>query len=85
MDALKKLKELKTFLSSLVAYKGLHIFFTNLPIEVKAVELALKKGLNMDDAIQYSVALSIKADCIVSYDKHFDNLEIPRKAPEELI
>jgi predicted nucleic acid-binding protein len=38
----------------------------------------------MDDAIQYSAALSVKAEYIVSYDKHFDGLEIPRKTPEKL-
>jgi len=85
MDTFGKLNELKTFLSSLPAYKGLHMFSTNLPIEIEAAELALEKGLDMDDAIQYSAVLSAGAECIVTYDKHFDNLEIPRKTPEELI
>jgi len=85
MDAFRKLNELRTFLSSLSAYKGLHVFFTDLPMEIKAAELALEKGLDIDDAVQYSATLSAGAECIVSYDKHFDNLEIPRKTPEQLI
>jgi len=85
MDAFRKLDELKTFLSSVSAYKGLHMFFTNLPIEIKAADPALEKGLDIDDAAQYSATLSAGAECIVSYDKHFNNLEIPRKTPEELI
>jgi len=85
MDGFKKLAELKTFLSSLSAYKGLYIYYTNLATEIRAVNLALEKGLDMDDAIQYSAALSVGAECIVSYDKHFDGLNIPRKTPEELI
>ena len=85
MDSFRKFAELKTFLSSLTSYKGLRIFPTNLLIEVRAIDIALEKGLDMDDAIQYSAALSLKAESIVSYDKHFDNLDIPRKSPEEFI
>ena len=85
MDSFKKLEALKTFLSSLAAYKGLRRLSTSLPIEIEAVEQALSRGLDMDDAIQYSAALSANVECIVSYDKHFDGLEIPRKTPEELI
>ncbi len=84
MNSFKKLEALKVFLQSLTAYKGLHIFFTNLSTEIRAIEYVLSKGLDMDDAIQYSAALSANVECIVSYDKHFDNLEIPRKTPEIL-
>lgn len=85
MDIFKKLKELKIFLRSLTAYKGLHIFYTNPTIEAKAVEIALNKDLDMDDSIQYAAALSANAECIVSYDEHFDNLDIKRKTPETLV
>lgn len=85
MDSFKKLEALKVFLQSLTAYKGLHIFFTGLSTEIGAIEHALSKGLDMDDAIQYSAALSANAECIVSYDRHFDGLEIPRKTPEMLV
>ena len=85
MDSFKRLEALKTFLQSLTAYKGLHMFFTNLSTEIEAIEYALSKGLDMDDAIQYSAAFSANVECIVSYDKHFDKLEIPRKTPEKLI
>jgi len=34
------------------------------------VELALKQKLDMDDAIQYAVALSLNAESIISFDKH---------------
>lgn len=85
MGGFKRLEALKVFLQSLAAYKGLHTFFTGLSTEVRAVEHALDKGLDMDDAIQYAAALSANVECIVSYDKHFDGLEIPRKTPETLI
>jgi predicted nucleic acid-binding protein len=81
MGSLNRLSELKTFLSSLPAYKGLHIHYTTIAEEVKAVGIATLRGLDMDDAVQYSSALSEKAEAIISFDKHFDGLEIPRREP----
>ena len=49
--------------------------------EVNAAEIALKQKLDMDDAIQYSTALSLNVEAIVSFDKHFENLTVPRKEP----
>lgn len=81
MGSLNRLSELKTFLSSLPAYKGLHIYYTTIAEEVKAVRIATLRDLDMDDAVQYSSALSEKAEEIISFDKHFDGLEIPRREP----
>ncbi|PIU59908.1 hypothetical protein COS86_01755 [Candidatus Bathyarchaeota archaeon CG07_land_8_20_14_0_80_47_9] len=81
MDTLNRLKELKTFLLSLSAYKGLHIYHTTIADEVKATEIAVNQKLDMDDAIQYSSALSTHADAILSFDKHFDRAKIPRIKP----
>ncbi len=81
MDGLGSLNALETFLSSLLAYKGLYIHNTTIAEEVNAVKIATKQNLDMDDAIQYSSALSINAEAIISFDKHFDNLQIPRLEP----
>jgi predicted nucleic acid-binding protein len=81
MSNLKKLNELRTFLISLAAYKGLKIYHTTLSDEVKAVEISLSHQLDMDDSIQYSTALSLNVEAIVSFDRHFNNLKIPRKEP----
>jgi predicted nucleic acid-binding protein len=37
-----------------------------------------EKELDIEDAIQYSSALTLKVEGIVSLDKHFDKLDIPR-------
>jgi uncharacterized protein len=81
MSNFNKLNELKTFLLSLIAYKGLQIYSTTINDEVKAVEIATTHNLDMDDAIQYSTALSANADAILSFDKHFSSLNIPREEP----
>jgi len=39
----------------------------------------------MDDAIQYSSAFSAEAEAIVSFDKHFDGLKVPRLEPVDII
>ncbi|MEM2017104.1 MAG: PIN domain-containing protein [Nitrososphaerota archaeon] len=85
LDRFKKLNALKSFLQSLTVYKGLYIYTTSLHGEIKAVELATETGLDMDDAIQYYAALSVNAEAIVSYDKHFDNLKIPRREPKDIV
>jgi uncharacterized protein len=82
MGNLDRLKELRIFLLSLTAYKGLKIHHTTIADEMNAAEIALKHKLDMDDAIQYSAALSLGVEAIVSFDKHFNNLEIPRKEPQ---
>jgi predicted nucleic acid-binding protein len=81
MERFGKLNELKTFLSSLLAYKGLFVYSTTITDEIRSTEIALKRKLDMDDAIQYSSALSLGASAIVSFDKHFDGLDVPRLEP----
>jgi len=84
MNGLGRLKELRTFLLSLLGYRGLYVYPTSISEEVEAVDLAAECGLDMDDAIQYSSALSVKTDAIVSFDRHFDGLEIPRMEPTDV-
>lgn len=84
MDHFKKLDKLKIFLSSLRGYKGLHVYTTSLIDELNAVDIALENGLDMDDAIQYAVALKFNAKAIVSFNRHFDDLKIPRLEPSKL-
>jgi len=83
MDSLNKLTELRTFLISLTAYKGLHIHNTSIIDEIKATQIAIQNKLDMDDAIQYTTALTTNAEAIISFDKHFNNLKTPRKEPHQ--
>jgi len=84
MDSLNKLAELRTFLSSLTAYKGLHVHHTSIIDEIKAIQIAIQSKLDMDDAIQYTTALTTNAEAIISFDKHFSNLKTPRKEPHQI-
>jgi len=84
MGNLEKLNGLKIFLSSLSAYKGLRIHQTSLNLEIKAAEIAANGKLDIDDSLQYVVALNSGVEAIVSFDRHFANLKIPRKEPHEI-
>jgi predicted nucleic acid-binding protein len=77
--------ELKKFLTSLLAYAGLEIYNTTLEDEIKAVDISGEKGLDIEDSIQYSAALTLGVKGIVSFDKHFDGLEIPRLEPGSIM
>jgi predicted nucleic acid-binding protein len=84
MNSLDRLKELRTFLLSLTAYKGLKVYRTSFTDEINAVDIALTQKLDMDDALQYSTARALKVEAIISFDRHFNNLDIPRKEPLNL-
>jgi len=84
MSSLGKLAQLRTFLMSLSAYKGLSIYTTTLSDKVRAIDTCLEKTLDIDDSIQYSAALSNGAEGIVSFDKHFDGFQVPRIEPQDI-
>jgi predicted nucleic acid-binding protein len=85
LGKLGKLDELRNFLLSLTAYKGLYVYNTSISEKIKAINIAGETGLDIDDAIQYAIALSVNAEAIISFDKHFDNLKIPRKEPKDIV
>jgi predicted nucleic acid-binding protein len=81
LDGLGKLRELDRFLCSLSAYKGLTLYATSLGDKVAAVELAANGEFDVDDAIQYASARSLRTEAVVSLDRDFDNHAIPRMDP----
>jgi predicted nucleic acid-binding protein len=83
LDGRGKLRELDRFLRSLSAYKGLTLYATSLEDKVNAVELAVNGEFDVDDAVQYASARSLRAKAVVSLDRDFDNHEIPRMDPAD--
>jgi len=79
-----RLPELKTFLSSLSAYRGLTLHPTSLEEKLNAVELVIEGKFDLDDALQYVSARTLKSEGIVSLDRHFDGHPIPRIEPASL-
>ncbi len=85
MYKFKKIKELITFLKSLQAYRGLYIYTLSLLDKIRSIKVSEETGLDIDDSIQYSTALNLKLEGIISFDKHFDGLSIPRIEPKDLL
>ena len=50
-----------------------------------AALISQKIKRDFDDTLQYYVAEKLGADAIVSYDEHFDDLDIRRMEPQELL
>lgn len=83
MEGVGKREQLKIFLGSLLAYKGLRVYATELTDEIEAIDVSYDVKMDLNDAIQYHVASKLKAEAIVSFDKHFDGLRIPRLEPSQ--
>lgn len=76
--------ELRIFLESLSELKSLHIYTTNISDEINAID-ETEMGLDFDDALQVSAARALNAE-IISFDKHFNNLEgIQRLNPSDVV
>jgi predicted nucleic acid-binding protein len=74
-----------TFLRNIENSIGLEVYETSLDDEI-AISMTMNKlGLDFDDALQYYVAKKLGVGAIISYDKHFDELDVPRKEPMEII
>lgn len=74
-----------TFLRNLENSEGLSIYYTGISEEISIAMLTERTGLNFDDALQYYVAKRLGAEVIVSFDKHFDNLDVPRVEPSQVV
>jgi predicted nucleic acid-binding protein len=79
-----KINEIKSFLLSLTSYKGINVYHSKISDLLRAFEYVERRILDIDDAIQYSVAKGLNLKGIVSFDKHFDSLEVPRLEPNQL-
>lgn len=73
-----------SFIEQLSNFKGLTIYPTNLEEEYEIVQLTKKLKLDFDDSLHYYVAKKLNLQ-LVSFDKHFDKVDIARKEPKDII
>ncbi|RLI18123.1 hypothetical protein DRO49_02650 [Candidatus Bathyarchaeota archaeon] len=79
-------RELRLFLSSLLAYKGLRVLPLSLPDRIRATGYMEQLDLDFDDALTYHAMRKLGVKKIVSYDHDFDKIaEIERIEPEFFI
>jgi predicted nucleic acid-binding protein len=77
--------ELTSFLRGIDQSKGLTVYDTTTTDEVAASLLMEKIGRDFDDSLQYYVAKKLAAEPIVSFDRHFDGLDVRRREPKDFV
>ena len=82
---LRDAEGLATFLRNLEHSVGLTIYDTSLTEEMAAALMSQKIGLDFDDALQYYAAKKLGVDALVSFDEHFDKLDLRRVEPRDLL
>jgi predicted nucleic acid-binding protein len=75
---------LTRFIRNIENSEGLYVYDTDLTEESSAALLTSQLGLDFDDALQYYVAKRLGATAIVSFDTHFDGMDVPRKEPGDI-
>lgn len=73
------------FLRNVQNSVGLSVYETTIEDEIAASVLMGKVGLDFNDSLQYFVAKKLGAEAIVSYDKHFDKVDVPRREPRDFL
>mgnify|MGYP000509963277 CR=1 FL=1 len=73
------------FLRNLQNSIGIDIYETSMEDEMAASMLMKEIKLDFDDSLQYYIAKKLGVKAIVSYDKHFDKTDIPRKEPSDFL
>jgi len=78
--------ELSIFLSSVIGFEGLRIYFLSLADRLFCMKYIEELTLDYDDALAYQAIKRLSVESIVSYDRHFDSLPgITRLDPEILV
>jgi len=82
----KSPNDLRLFISSLMGFEGLRIYFLSLTDRLTAMKHMEEFKLDYDDALAYQVMTKLNIKSFVSYDKHFDSIRhITRQEPAQLI
>ena len=73
------------FLRNIENSLGLSVYETSISEETAISILMSKINRDFDDTLQYFVAKILGAESIVSFDNHFDGLDIQRKEPKDYL
>ena len=73
------------FLRNVQGSLGLDVYETSAEEEMAVAMLMEKIKLDFDDTVQYYLAKKLGVEAIVSYDRHFDAVDIKRKEPSDFL
>ncbi|MCD6513742.1 MAG: PIN domain-containing protein [Candidatus Asgardarchaeum sp.] len=82
---LGKFDELRKFLIAINKFQGLRVLSTTLLDDILIVNITRSTKLDFDDALQYYLVKKYNLRGIISFDKDFDNLDIKRYEPKDIV
>jgi len=82
---LGKFDELRKFLIAINKFQGLRVLSTTLLDDILIVNITKSTKLDFDDALQYYLVKKYNLRGIISFDKDFDNLDIKRYEPKDIV
>ena len=81
----KRLSKISLFLSSLLAFNSLEIYFLSLYDRIEATRHMQKFKVDFDDSTAYQAMRSLDVKKVVSFDRDFDRFsDIERIEPEQV-
>ena len=84
-SAIRAPEVLTTFIVNIDNSTGMYVYETNNSDELAASLLMKETGLDFDDALKYFIAKKTGSSAIVSFDRHFDKMDLPRIIPGEAL
>lgn len=78
-------QRLLDFFRAIERSPSLLVYDSSITDELSVAILSEKIKRDFDDTLQYFIAEKIGAEGIVSFDRHFDGLDIPRLEPSEIL
>src|SRR3989344_5613204 len=76
---------MKTFLNSILMFTGLDVYFISIEDRLEGIKHIKAHSLDFEDAITLQAALASGCSAIVSFDGDFDNLQVKRVEPKDII
>ncbi len=85
-DKGKSPSDLETFILSLSSLKGLQFYVLTLLDRLEATRIMKRSDLDFEDSTLVRVARKVRAESVISFDKHFEKIQgISRVEPEDIL
>lgn len=84
-SVVKNPEVLSAFLRNIENSAALYIYDTNTSDEFVVSLLMRELKRDFDDSLQYYISKKVGAKAIVSFDRHLDQLDIPRTEPDRAL
>lgn len=81
----QKSKKIENFLKNIEKSTGIQVIQTEIGREREISKIAQESELDFDDSLQLSTARRTGAEKIVSFDSDFDNKDVERVTPSQVI